>query len=283
MLRSAINRIGRREFWLIGLSGILIIATLSMLTLLVTSEDLKYREATILLIGAVIVVIFVLQSVLVYRYQQRAKEASLLSAQGSMLESYQDIMNDLKGFWHSYANIMQVIDMMVSSDQVTVRDVREALEEFSNWNRTHAIGDKLILAEVPHLVLACVLSTKLSEAKSLGVHFNIQIAGQGPINCNMRDLTEILGILLDNATQVAYHSDQTVSIRGEIQPHCFLLTVTNHFSMMTASDGTAKVHKQGTSHGIGLKRVKDIAKAHGGMKFKASQIDQTYIAQLEIG
>lgn len=202
---------------------------------------------------------------------------SSYQSQSDMLHSYEKIQVDLKGFWHSYANIMQVIKILVTTEHLEVSDVKDALEEFLVAHDKEHVTQKLRIINIPHTVLACILSSKLDYADQLGVDLDIDITGAGAIDINMRDLTEVLGILLDNAIEVAHFADKRVSIVGDISPEQTKICIANE---LLKEAGHTK--KYGKSNGIGKKRVESLFSRQPHLSLNVHETSTNYLVNLSI-
>ncbi len=221
----------------------------------------------------------VISSLVVVRIIKNRESELLLQSQNDLMAPYEAIIADIKGFWHSYANIMQVIDIMVSTEYLEVSDVKDALREFVSGYHDDQISTKLAIVEVPHMIVSCVLSSKLAYAQQLGVHLTIDSFGKeaAAIDWHMRDLTEVLSILLDNAIEAAYFSNQEVTIKGSLSPTEFVFEVHNSY---TTKQGLVK--KFGKSNGVGLKRVEAFANKHRHIHYSKSQDNGIYIATFKV-
>lgn len=222
--------------------------------------------------AGVIALVFMVNRIL------REHESRLfLSLQEQMQVSYNSVNDDIRGFWHSYANVMQVIKILVTTEHLEVSDVKDALEEFVVAHEKDQMSEKIKLIEIPNTLLACILSSKVAYAEELGVNLRVNVTGGGPIDLNMRILTEILGILLDNAIEVAVYADQLVEVSGTITDSLFQLTIVNG---VTREGGSVKKHSK--SNGIGLKRVETLASKHSHIRYTAREIDSVYTVNFEV-
>lgn len=208
---------------------------------------------------------------------KKESEYELAIQQGSMQTSYREVINEIKGFWHSYANVMQVVDTLIYDDNLSIDQVREALKDYSHWHHKAQIKQKMNLVEVPHVVVGSVLANKYTMAVDMGVDFNVFVSGEGSINCNMRDLTEILGVALDNAIQAAKAAKGGVVVSTIFEEEGFKFIVTN--SLVTEE---GHILKFGQSHGIGLKRVQDLSKKNKRMSITHGVQNDTYQFELVI-
>lgn len=259
---------------------ILLVAALlvSLFFITLSSDNSANMTFTSSIIIFYIASIIISSLVVVWIIKRRENEL-LLQSQSELIKSYESVLADIKGFWHSYANIMQVIDIMVSTEYLEVSDVKDALREFSSGYHDDHISTKIAIAEVPHMIVACVLSSKLTYAKQLGVNLEIDAFGKETtaIDWQMRDLTEVLGILLDNAIEAAYYADLKVSVTGSLTPQVFKFGIQNSY---TTVDGMVK--KYGVSNGVGLKRIESLTAKHKHIHYTKSQDNGLYTAQVTI-
>ena len=57
--------------------------------------------------------------------------------------------------------------------ETVIADIKAALREFASGYHDDQISTKLAIVEVPHMILSCVLSSKLAYAQQIGVHLTI--------------------------------------------------------------------------------------------------------------
>ncbi len=209
--------------------------------------------------------------VIVQKALQSHEGLTSYTSQELMQASYDRVQDEIKGFWHSYANIMQVVNILVTTDHLEVSDVKEALREFSIAHENDNISLKMSIVNVSHTVLACILSSKLEYAQSLGVRLTLDFDGSAAIDMNMRDLTEIVGILLDNAIEVAYYADRTVNIIGKLSAESFCMSIENR-----VTKDALGVRKFGKSNGIGKRRVSFLMSRQSNVSCLVHETSNTY-------
>lgn len=214
-------------------------------------------------------------------FTKKAKEYNLeaeMEQQTLYMENYKNILDDVRGFWHSYTNIMQVVSILVSSkEEVSLEELKEVFSQFVDWERINKLGQKIKIINVPHVALGGLLSSKLQKANELGVNMNISSIGDKAINMNMHDLVEIVGVLVDNAIEAAYYTEsKNVDVKLEMS-EIFTIKVENEFVVENN-----KTLKYGKSNGVGLQRVGSILLNTKQAKYTVNTDNSKYLAILEV-
>ena len=180
-----------------------------------------------------------------------AEQIYNMKAQQQYIDSYSNIVKDVRRFWHNYSNIIETINYITRMENVSKEELDELLAEVLDWNNKNALGNKIKVTEIKNPVLAGIVSTKIHYAESLGVNLDVEVQDSNTIiPMNMIDYTEVLTILLDNAIEVASKTEEKyVSMKIKAGNE---IEISNYMSII---DG---IVQKSQSRGIGLKLLEDI-------------------------
>lgn len=164
---------------------------------------------------------------------------------------------------HDIKNHFLVLDQLVEKGNDS--EVRAYLKELN----VSANVDKQWVFTGNHMVDGFI-NIKLDEAEKYGTEITTDISVSQDLRLNAKDVSIILGNLLDNALQALSHVDDKRKKRLSIQMredsgYLYIRIVNSHNEKLRRKGKgfqTTKRNKYG--HGIGLKNVGQIVEAYGG-------------------
>ena len=216
----------------------------------------------------------ILESLKLFKTVSKNNTEIAIEMQKGTMESYDEILKDVKGFWHSYTNIMTSVSMVVDDSysvdkECNREDLKNMFNEFMDWEKVNSYEEKIRLLDIPHVGIAGIVSKKVKEARELGLDVDIKISKQEnnlikPIKINMIELVEIIGILLDNAIQAGYFvKEEKMKIYLSFYGSSFDFIVENYYK----KDGKGNILTNHKSNGIGIGRVETIENKYNSMKY----------------
>lgn len=147
------------------------------------------------------------------------------------------------------------------------------------------IQSGIIVNDCGNEIVNVILTEKKEQAERNDIAFAYHVVWTDQMPLSDLNLAVLLENLLDNALEACLYVEQTniCKIEVEILPvnGNVRIVVTNNFDgTVIDENGEIKSRKQESGHGIGLKRVEEIVKAHGGVcqKFYDSEIFKVQIA-----
>ena len=138
------------------------------------------------------------------------------------------------------------------------------------------VGGMHSFSETGNLVIDGFINSKLSKAKILGADIHIEISIPTNIEIEDKDISIILGNLLDNAVSAVgkCKEDKKISVIMRATPGKLYLKIENSHAEQIRKNGNKIISSKGDSehHGIGLRNVqKVVEKYDGNMKVTYSE------------
>ncbi|MCX7746368.1 MAG: GHKL domain-containing protein [Clostridia bacterium] len=154
--------------------------------------------------------------------EQKSKE---LEYQVCFNKTLQCLTEDLKRSKHNFNNVLAVIYGYIGMKNLEglknyVHDILKEEERFRTF-------DHLLLSSIKDAGILGILTIKLQFAASKGIHMKIEIDHEvKAVGLKNTEFYEILGILLDNAIEAAYESEEKalkLAIRNENGNNVFII------------------------------------------------------------
>lgn len=124
-------------------------------------------------------------------------------------------------------------------------------------------------------VLTGILYSRISYAREIGVEVDIKTLGNidsNNLGMNTADLIDVIGILVNNAIEVAYFADiKLVDISVDFRKEYNKITINNFVNIKEG-----KIMKYGKSHQEGLKIVEKVCSRYKNVKYIAKKSDDFY-------
>ncbi|MEM4385776.1 MAG: GHKL domain-containing protein [Candidatus Anstonellales archaeon] len=192
-----------------------------------------------------------------------------------IVDSYGDVINSIKEFMHNYNNVINSLNACIDSG--VNECVIDVIGDLSKRHEEFTRGVEIL--NISHPIVASVIKSKMNYANMLGVDLSIKSVGTGNINMRYLDLIQVLGVLYDNAIEVAYYSDLKVVDTSIIIDNgvCYI-GVFNKKAM----DKEGNILKYGKSNGIGLKSVKSILSRYSNVTLNINDGSDYYLVEMII-
>jgi hypothetical protein len=245
----------------------------------VYSSDLKSFLMGFWWLAALLIILALFSTVNISRSELRSQklqnELTLEQEKTHQLEAYQIIMDEVKGFWHNYSNIIQVLIMALESDEFVNPDLKHSIEEYVDTDMS-GVRDNIKLTKINNPIIFAAITLAARKAKDLKVELDVVSYGKQVANINSKELSEVVTVLMDNAIQAAYYASKKVNVRIDMSEYIDI-KIENDF---TTEEG--HIQKYGHSNQIGLTTVENIADKYDNMTYSFAMVDNHYTAQIVI-
>ena len=179
--------------------------------------------------------------------------------------SKEKVNDELRCFKHDFNNIIQAIGGYIALDDMKSLEVyyNKLFDNARMINELDNIQDKFRNSPA----IFGIILDKYQKAFYNNVTFDLKIkCNLEDIDCNVYEVTRILGILLDNAIEAAIECDErivSVSIDKDVDGNKEIIKVENSYLNKGYSKEDIYVKefstkKNGKNMGVGLSNVKDI-------------------------
>lgn len=241
-------------------------------------DDVLMLTALIMLMVLLIVGITYYESVVTsLKEAESARRTKELEEKNKIKMVHNEFVECINKFGHSYNNMIQTIDFMLSDEDIDFEAIRPILRDLVQWDEKNKINHKMRFVNIPNMLVASILSIKLEKADELGVAMIVNYNGDYDVEVETKDFIDVLGILIDNAIEAAYYADcKVVDINILFDEEQFLLEIENEFKR----DDKGNIMKYGDSKKIGLKNIDDITAMSKDMEIKIFKGDNTFKARL---
>ncbi len=148
----------------------------------------------ILIFGATLVIIF-LNFYIFIKSISITEEATFALAQNAVSESILSLVNSVRGQRHDFLNQIQIINSLAvtGAKEELVQYLSQLSKNISQYND---------MLKVDNPILSGLLNTKMTQAESKGIRFEVQInSSLSSISTKAFDISRILGNLVDNALE----------------------------------------------------------------------------------
>ncbi|MGT2785782.1 sensor histidine kinase [Streptococcus merionis] len=199
---------------------------------------------------------------------QRSKDQQL-SALKSYSEHIEGLYRELRSFRHDYTNVLTSLnEAFEQEDLPAAREIYQAVLAQSDKRFYDNKYDIANLANLTNSAMKSIISAKLMEASSKGIHLTIEIPEPiGDPDMDLLDVVTLLSILLDNAIEASQLAEQkSLGFAYFAEGDKTVLILENSTVEERVNAKTIYQYGQsskGDGRGIGLANVKDIlAKYH---------------------
>jgi len=245
----------------------------------VYTSDLKSFLMGFWWLAALLIILALFSTVNISRSELKSQklqnELILEQEKTHQLEAYQVIMDEVKGFWHNYSNIIQVLIMALESDEFVNPDLKHSIEEYVDTDMS-GVRDNIKLTKINNPIIFAAITLSARKAKDLKVELDVVSYGKQVANINSKELSEVVTVLMDNAIQAAYYASKKVNIRIDMSEHIDI-KIDNDF---TTEEG--HIQKLGHSNHIGLTTVENIANKYDNMTYSFTMENNHYTVQIVI-
>lgn len=251
------------EEWLISI----IIPVLSLLTSMIVLDECSH-ESSAAIGGICLIVINMLLFFRIDRIQdmyQKQVDIGLLKQQNQAYENQMLLLKTseerLSSLRHDLKNHLLAIEKMA------LKNSRDSVEAYLNSLFSEA-EDSSIFAETGNYVIDAFINSKLANAKHLGITVKTDLTISKNLNIEPRDISVILGNLLDNAVEAAVKCEKRKEItvimredRGKLS-----LKIKNSYrdKIKSVKGRILSTKSNQRIHGIGLQNVRKVVEKYQG-------------------
>ena len=186
-------------------------------------------------------------------------------------ENLQLLNERLRGLRHDLHNQLYAISGFIKQG-----DLPGLTSYFSQLSTEALYNDSFTLTNLPQL--DALLRAKMLQAASLRVRTDIFLVVPGFLPLSSLDLCSVLGNVLDNAleaTRQLPEEQRFISLQSATISNMWLITVKNSCNGNYRYDHESELlsTKNDFSHGVGLKRVRNLTEQNNGAVFIAAEAD----------
>ena len=252
------------EEWLMSI----IIPVLSLLASMTVLDECS-RESSAALGGICLLVINVLLFFMIDRIQdmyQKQEDIGLLKQQN---QAYENQMLLLKASEERLSSLRHDLkNHLLAIEKMALKNGGDSVEAYLN-SLFSEVEESSIYAETGNYVIDAFINSKLANAEQLGITVNADLKISSSLNIEPRDISVILGNLLDNAAEAAVkcekHKEITVIMkedRGKLS-----LKIKNSYrdKIKSVKGRILSTKANQRIHGIGLQNVRKVVEKYQGM------------------
>lgn len=202
-----------------------------------------------------------------YLYQQKTREAERME---SLSNSYRyksalaqhEAIESVRRLHHDMKNHLLALQALTGSDERMSSYLSGLMEELGQYDHVTRTGSEL---------LDGVLADKMRMCVKNSIDFIVDLDFRPCAYMEDLDVIVIFGNILDNAIEaaakVADPQDRSILLKGRQEANEYILTCSNFFEgTLDLADGLPRTSKADkTSHGIGLRSVKNSVEKYGGV------------------
>ena len=232
------------------------------------NEEIHTIQLTIALVLLVIanILIFYLYDLLAQFYMKRV-DAEVLNKERQYYFHQGELMNQMQentaSYRHDLKNHMMVLAGLAEESKIT--EIQDYIEK-----NIASLPTTKVYSKTGNIYLDSIINFKLSEAEQLGTKLQYRVEAASDQVIDPRDLTIILGNLLDNAiTAVASVSNKTIHFLYRETKGRIILSISNSYdgTVIMKNQKIISRKKDTRIHGYGLKNIeKTVDKYNGTVK-----------------
>ncbi|MBR2726666.1 MAG: sensor histidine kinase [Solobacterium sp.] len=189
-------------------------------------------------------------------YKQNQKD--MLSTQLSSLDTTTQVFKvkeaELRSIKHDLINQFTVLNAYL--EQGDINKSKEIIREY-----ICQLDTMPVITHTGYIAIDAILTTKLNNAKSSGIHTFSAIQLPELTHEEEYDIALILGNLLDNAIENINEKDRDIRLIVKSKDH-IVIRVENTTDRAEMPEGTSKTDHN--NHGFGLNNIRTIAQIHNG-------------------
>jgi len=263
------------------------ICSFGALILVVTYINIGYRYDIInifILIGIILILIYIIIKELVQSYITKSETEKMIEYK----ESYEKQINELMVNQHEYKNTLLCIKEMIPKN-------KKAKEFIDSILKNEESEDYDLLKDVLRVKISPVkglIYHKLLLCKEKGIYTVLNVSSAinfkklNKININtLRDITMILGVLLDNAIEACIDTKQkSLSIYMYEKDNEIIFQISNTFKGTIDLDLISKINysSKGKNRGYGLTLAKRKVEDNKNLSMKSEISNDIFIQYLHI-
>lgn len=232
------------------------------------NEEIHTIQLTIALVLLVIanILIFYLYDLLAQFYMKRV-DAEVLNKERQYYFHQCELMNQMQentaSYRHDLKNHMMVLAGLAEESKIT--EIQDYIEK-----NIASLPTTKVYSKTGNIYLDSIINFKLSEAEQLGTKLQYRVEAASDQVIDPRDLTIILGNLLDNAiTAVTSVSNKTIHFLYRETKGRIILSISNSYdgTVIMKNQKIISRKKDTRIHGYGLKNIeKTVDKYNGTVK-----------------
>lgn len=232
------------------------------------NEEIHTIQLIIALVLLVIanILIFYLYDLLAQFYMKRV-DAEVLNKERQYYFHQCELMNQMQentaSYRHDLKNHMMVLAGLAEESKIT--EIQDYIEK-----NIASLPTTKVYSKTGNIYLDSIINFKLSEAEQLGTKLQYRVEAASDQVIDPRDLTIILGNLLDNAiTAVASVSNKTIHFLYRETKGRIIISISNSYdgTVIMKNQKIISRKKDTRIHGYGLKNIeKTVDKYNGTVK-----------------
>lgn len=242
------------------------------------NNPLPFYLNIFLMLSALIVSLYITTTF--FKLEKTSKE---LKKQTQFNQALASLVSELRSFKHNYNNRISTINGYVAINDLP--KLKTFMKEVMDQSTRMNLLDSILLSKINNPALLGLLISKVDYAITAGVYLQIVSDEIEDLSIKNIDLTEILGILWDNAIEAASQSkiksvnitisNKNNTIRIKTENSCAQLP---DISLISQKDYSTK----GNNRGIGLWYVQEKLKLYPKVKLHTYIEKSYFIQELEI-
>ena len=266
----------RESLFFLGLSVLFIGIEQSLYLELSTSKEFVSLEDSYVLFIVFYLVILLYVALILYMYflyREREKNTQLqqeILVNNLEKQQYELVLSateQLRIFRHDIRNHLGTLNQMMNrNDNLAARSYIQEINE--NFEHTY------LIASSGNLPIDCIVTMKMNDAIKNAIDFKYTLHIPQGVPCSDYELCSLLGNLLDNALAACKKVLHETLIECNISPYknMMMINVANSYNEKTSfslngdclSGTRSKSIDDSLYHGIGLRRVHEIAEKYHG-------------------
>lgn len=254
-----------KELSLILLINFVLFAVAVLAITTPTSANSNYKILLIMTIGVTFVSI--MSTFLISKVGQKSRkemeyqlELSQLEMEHKYYEDMSDLVNYLRSLRHDMNNHIGIMLGLVDTEQYD--DLRDYLKDIYA-DASHA-NDYIFLEDK---TLTILLNTKIGKASALNLDMVIDVNAPS-LPFNMKDMSTIIGNMLDNAIEAAAQVDVDpyISFSIELEDNLYTISCINNYkSLPKEHNGKYLTSKDDAkNHGMGIANIQSAVERYKG-------------------
>jgi len=265
-----------------------------LITVMLIAPNILFFEHTDIKLPVEVIIfniisVFVLVALSIYNSIQSGElemKKREIEFQNLYINSLVELANSLRGFKHDFNNVVQSLGGYLALDDLEglKKYYDQMLAETRYVNNLMPISSYL----TNNPALYGLLLSKISEAESKGINFNVNIMCDiytGSIK--IYDFCKVMGVLLDNAIEAASESEKKyaeICVRESLDKTVVIIEISNSFE---SNVDVTKIFENGFStkeghSGFGLWEVKSICSKHSDCQFNTTVTKNIFTQTLKI-
>ena len=197
----------------------------------------------------------------------------IIDDQGEKNHEYNNQLLILKGYLNNKKKLIEYLNTIIEDHKTGQNYKIKQLTNFSEGGIKELLYYKLCIIRERNIKYYLYIS---KETSNILEGLNLKI---------YKDITKILGVIIDNAIDSAYDSiEKEISIDFSLEDNYIIISISNSYNKKIDMKNIGKrgFSTKGKGHGFGLKLVKEIIKKNKKLELISEYNDKYYIQTLLI-